>query len=52
MDRVAVTAKRTAWFPGLVVTAGWCGLNGSDGREDDAVPECGGDGRAAWTRWR
>jgi hypothetical protein len=28
---------------------GWRGPGDEDGREDGAVPECGGDGWAAWT---
>jgi hypothetical protein len=53
MDHAVVTVGRTTQFPGVVVTAGKCGLDDGDSREDSAVPRCGGDGRAAWTRlWR
>jgi hypothetical protein len=48
----AVTAGRTARFPGTVVTTGKHGPSRGDGREDDTVPGHGGDDRMAWTRRR
>jgi hypothetical protein len=44
VDQTAVTAGRTARFPGTVMIVDWCGHGGGDGRMDDAVPGCGGDG--------
>jgi hypothetical protein len=41
---VAVTAGRMARFPGMAVTTGRHGLNGSDGRADDVVFGRDGDG--------
>jgi hypothetical protein len=46
---VAVTAWRTARFPGTVMMVRLCGPDSGDDWEDDAVLGCGGDGRAAWT---
>jgi hypothetical protein len=34
----------------VVVTAGRCGPDDADGREDRVVPRRGGDGQAVWTR--
>jgi hypothetical protein len=42
-------AGRTTRFLSMVVMARWCGPGGGDGREDDAVLRCGGDGRVVWT---
>jgi hypothetical protein len=42
-----VTAGQTSRFPGAVGTTGWRGPDDGDGRADDTVPGCGGDGRAA-----
>jgi hypothetical protein len=50
MDPAVVTAGTVTQFLSVVVTVGRCGLTGDYGREDDAVPGHGGDGRVVWTR--
>jgi hypothetical protein len=50
VDTTTVTTGRTTQFPSTVVMARRCGPGGGDGREDDVVLRCGGDGRVVWTR--
>jgi hypothetical protein len=44
VDATVVTARRTARFLGAAVTTRRRGPGDGDGRADDAVPGCGGDG--------
>jgi hypothetical protein len=41
---MAVTAGRTARFPGEAMTAVWRAPGGGEGRVDEVVPGCGSDG--------
>jgi hypothetical protein len=51
VDPMKLTAGRTGWFPGTVVTVRRCGPDGGDSGEDGVVPGHNNDVRATWT-WR